>query len=772
MNTIIKTILYSKISPLFKAAKESETSIVPVPSSGLKSAGHLIITGFISLLIGISCSERSGYTDPLSPEEALESFHLHEDFEIEIFATEPLVVDPVEMVFDEYGNIFVMEMSDYPFKPRDLSDDEVVGEVSQYPFHSEVLEAGGRIRMLFDSNNDGRIDSSAVFADGISEGTSILPWDGGLLVSSAPDILYLKDTTGDMRADTKEVLFSGFSTANVQAQITSLRYGIDNWIYASNDGRPGQITFARNPDTPAVSVAGADFRFRLDRGEFEAATGVGRVGRTINDWGHRFMTAAVPHIRHVVIPHRYLQRNPHLPSVSAIDNINDHGRRMFQLTPAPYWRAERSARRQQEYDEAGLDRFEDVKGYFTGATGGTIYAGDAFPEEYYGNVFTGEHAGNLIHRDVLHQREDHPTYLASRHESELDREFLASTDPWFRPTTFTAGPDGYLYVVDMYRQHTEHPIAIPEDLKEDPYLDFTQGLDLGRIYRILPKGSGSPGRLSTELADMPSLGNMESGELVGYLSHPNRWWRLQAQRLLVERQDRSIVSQLHVLLDEHEDPKTRLHSLYVLEGLEALNPELVERAMRDEHPGVREHGMILSESYPALLPRLLEGTSDPANRVAFQASLSVGEFSGPQVLSALAGVMERHGEDSWFQTAVLSSEAGSSGGMLEELLDRGFFSGEVASWKTRFVGQLSSMIGSRNMPEEVVSSLELVSGLDSGSKQAWQHTVVEGLTEGLKKHEESDAGLAEVLQQVEDLSGDRDNSRAFELLKEYYAVGM
>ncbi|MEX0995090.1 MAG: PVC-type heme-binding CxxCH protein [Balneolaceae bacterium] len=707
----------------------------------------LILTGCLILLMMSSCSENR-YRDPLSVDEALQSFHLHEDFEIEIFASEPHIVDPVEMVFDESGNAYVMEMSDYPFKDKDLSDDQVVGEVSMYPYHPEVIESGGRIRLIVDSNGNGRIDSSAVFAEGIREGTSILPWEGGLLVTSAPDILYLKDTTGDFQADTKEVLFTGFSTSNVQAQITSLRYGVDNWIYASNDGRPGKVTSGRNPEAPAISMRGADFRFRLDTGEFERATGVGRVGRTINDWGHRFMTAAVPHIRQAVIPHRYLDRHSHLPSANAIENINDHGLTMFQLTSAPHWRVERSARRQKQYNEAGLDRTEDVKGEFTGATGGTIYTGQAFPEEYYGNIFTGEHAGNLVHRDVLSMREGSPVYIASRDHSEKEREFLASTDPWFRPTTFTVGPDGYLYVVDMYRQHTEHPIAIPEDLKVNPDVDFTQGLEYGRIYRILPKNENPAENYDANLK------KMDQQQWIEMLSHPGQWWRLTAQRLLLEQQDKSMVPAVtSVLFDNNKDARARLHALYVLEGLNSLNRERVEQAMQDPQPGVREHGMKLSEEYPELLPKLLEGVNDESIFVSFQATLSAGEFEGHRVISTLADVVEQYGYDSWFRTAVISSQAGSSLEMMKELVSRETFSfnsssGESIVWKLKFLEDLAFAVGSRNLANEVKFTLDQIqTGFDR--IEGWQRSALEGLANGLKKHEESNPELKRVLQNLQ-----------------------
>ncbi|MDX1618130.1 MAG: hypothetical protein R3224_05055 [Balneolaceae bacterium] len=708
------------------------------------------------MLLFISCSQ-DRYTDPLTPEEALESFRVHEDFKVEIFAAEPHVLDPVEMVFDEQGNAYAMEMADYPFGPSATDPDYT-------PYNPEAARAGGRIRLMRDTDGDGRVDRSTIFADSIREGTSILPWKGGLLVTTAPNIIYLEDTDGDDRADREEVLFNGFFEDNFQAQITSLRYGVDNWIYASNDGRPGEITFTRKPDAPPVSVRGKDFRFRLDRGQFEPATGTGRVGRTLNDWGHRFMTHSTVHIRHAVIPDRYLSRHEHLRSPGGFENINDHGLRMFQLTPPPYWRAVRSARRQERFDEQGLDRVEHPEGYFSGASGGAVYLGDAYPEEYYGNRFTGEHAGNLVHRDVLTPRDDSPTYVASRAESEQGREFLASTDPWFRPTTFTVGPGGYLYIVDMYRQHTEHPASVPEDLKAG--MDYTRGMDRGRIYRVVPKNGN---RSSDQETGSPNLRERTSRELAELLAHPNHWWRINAHRLLVERQDASVATGLRQIVESHEDPRARLHALYVLESLESLDAPLVARAMDDAHPGVREHGMILSERFSGLRSRLLEGIDDPNVRVAFQATLSAGEFAGGRVVSALADALELHGSNSWFRTAVLSSEPGSSSDLLNELLDRPTFTGEPETWMEGFMESLSYSVGSRNRHSEVGSLLEMLSGTDNIENGAWMVAGLHGLGAGLKKNDPSDSGLGELLQEAERAETVQEAARIIQSLQQTYS---
>jgi putative membrane-bound dehydrogenase-like protein len=656
------------------------------------------------LLAGEGIAQR--YPGPLSPEESMKKLNVAPGFKVSLFASEPHVFDPVSLEFDEEGNAYVIEMPDYPYEV-------------------EPGKGHGRIRILKDTDSDGKIDQSIIFAENVTEATSMLPWKGGLIVTAAPNIIYLKDTNGDGKSDIREILFSGFFQNNSEAQVTSLKLGIDNWIYANNRGQSGKVVFSKTPDAKPVEVRGADFRFRLDRDVFELETGPGQFGQTINDWGHRFFTENSIHIQQAVIPWRYTHRHAFMPTSKFNVTITDHEEIMFQEIPPAYWRSERSARRNRVFKEANLNRIEWVEDRFSGASGGTIYNGDALPKEFYGNVFTTDVSGSLIHRDVLSQSDTNPVMLAKRTDSEKNREFIYSTDTWFRPVTFSVGPDGYLYILDYYRQHIETPVSIPDDLKAE--MDFMAGSDMGRIYRLLPENVSYQG-VKVELKKATGL------QLVDYLSHKNGWYRSTAQRLLLERQDKTVVPAVKSLFSNSPDPRTRLHALYVLEGLNALNEEIVKQSLLDSESGVRENGIMLAERYSKMVKLLIPMVNDPSKRVSLQAALSLGQFEGKNVIAALAEVITQYGQNDWFKSAVLSSEAGSSVEILNSLIkDKTFFiKGE--SWKLSFIQDLSNIIGARYNKEQFSAYLKTLS-TDLLSAANVQQAALKGLKAGLNKSE-------------------------------------
>lgn len=594
----------------------------------------------------ISCSNKTEklYDDPKSVDEEIKSFQLAKGFTIQNVAAEPNVVMPVSMAIDEDGITYVVQMSDYPFIP-----DSSNGQSS--------------IVVLLDVDNNGIYDSSIVFIDKVPDITYVLPYKKGILVAAAPHIFFMKDNDGDYKADQIDTLFSGFFNKNSEAQITDFTYGLDNWIYANNLGQPGQVKFLQKPDAPALSMAGHDFRFRLDKGLFEAESGTGQFGLALNDLNHRFYTQNTLHIQTNPIPWRYLRRHNLLASYKADRNISDHELEMFQLTPPPYWRKTRSERRQHQYDSLKLNQTEWADKHFTGASGGTFYGGDAFPAEYYGSIFTGEVAGNLVHRDVLTRPDNDITYTASRAVNEKDKEFLSSTDSWFRPASLYSGPDGNLFVIDMYRQHIETPVSIPEDLKAN--MDFYAGNDMGRIFLIKPEGYDRSGY------KQPAMSKMTVAELVPLLAHPNAWWRTTAQRLLVERQDPSVAGLLRELLQSDKSTNARLRALYTLEGLNLLTANDVSIALRDKDPGMREHGLMLAEDFPALSDNIISLINDPVKYVSFQAVLSTGNLPKAKAIPALAHALDIHA-DSLMVIAVLTSNTGISGALLPALTKNGF----------------------------------------------------------------------------------------------------
>ena len=269
-----------------------------------------------------------------------------------------------------------------------------------------------------------------------------MPWKGGLIVTSAPDILFMKDTDGDGKADVRKVLYTGFPKVNQEARITNPRLGVDNWIYCSNSGSDGRITSPDHPEMPPVLVRGADFRFDPISGMAEPASGPAQFGSTLGRLGATASsTQNTTHIRHVVVPMQYLARAPLLEVRAVAQDISDHGRPsapMFPLTGPQEWRKQRTQLRQQRYNENKLNVTEQVGGWFTAATGGTLYNGDAFPKEYGGNVFTGDVSGNLVHRDILRPDGATSSRIAPRTTSSFWRPPMSGSGPAISPTRRTA----------------------------------------------------------------------------------------------------------------------------------------------------------------------------------------------------------------------------------------------------------------------------------------------------------------------------------------------
>jgi putative membrane-bound dehydrogenase-like protein len=611
---------------------------------------------------------------PLSPEAALGSLKIRPGFRLRTVAAEPLVADPVSACFDADGRLYVVEMCGYPYPEKSPS---------------------GKVRLLTDADGDGTFETGSTFLDGMTWATSIVPYDGGVFIAVPPAIIYAKDTDGDGVADIKKEVFRGFGTSNVQALVNGLLWGPDGWIYGISGGNGGEIVNVSRPGDKPVSVRGRDFRFRPDGSAFEAISGGGQFGHAFDDWGHRFTCNNSNHIRQIALPSHYLERRPSLTVPAVVFDIAAEGPAspVYRLSPPEPWRVVRT--RQRVADPAFDGRLAATErvaaGFFTSATGVTIYRGSAFPPDARGNAFIGDVGGNLVHRKVLTR--PGAAFLATRAEPGSKTEFIASPDNWFRPVNFANTPNGTLLVLDMYRETIEHPFSIPEPIKR--HLDLTSGSDRGRLYEILPDQAVPVRR--------PHLSGAKTAALVGLLADPDAWWRETAQRLLIERRDPSAIPMLKELAAKRPTALGRVHALWTLGVLGKLAADDLIPALADAEPGVREQAAKLTEGRiagnHAAVDRLLALADDPDPMVRFQAAFSLGELPDPRVATALATITARDRSSPLVRTAVLSSLTGRFPAYFEGLARMpGFFASEDGrSW----LQDLAALAGSGGRPEEV-----------------------------------------------------------------------
>lgn len=621
---------------------------------------------------------------PLSPQQALETFQVAAGFRIEQVAAEPLVTDPVAICFDEQGRLFVCEMRGYS-ENRD--------------------ERLSRITLLVDQDGDGRFDHSTVFVDGLAWPTALFYWNGGLLVADAPDLFYYRDTDGDGRADQREHLFTGLGTGNVQGLINSFQWGLDNRLYVSLSSSGAML---RRPDAPpeaALTIRGRDLAIDPRTWEVQPVSGGAQHGLSFSDWGDRFVCSNSDHIQQILYEDRYLARNPYLAGPPPRRSIAADGPQadVFRTSPVEPWRIVRTRLRVSGLVPGPVEGGGRPAGYFTSATGITIYRGDAWPRPWQGLAIVGDVGSNLIHRKRL---EEHGIPFVARRIDE-GTEFVSSRDIWFRPVQFANAPDGTLYVLDMYREVIEHPNSIPPILKR--HLDLTSGRDRGRIYRIVPEGFRQPPPVR--------LANAATPVLVAHLQHPNGWHRDTAARLLYERQDRSAVPLLEELAAASPLPLARLHALYALDGLNALREEVLLPRLEDTHPRLREHAVRLAERLvrrsPAIAQRLMAMQDDPALRVRYQLAFSLGELpSSPQRDQALAAIARRDLDDPYIRLAVLSALGQGAGRVLALLVADPHVAD--ARGGRELVASLAAQIGRQQRPEDLDAVVPAVQKLVAG----------------------------------------------------------
>ena len=563
---------------------------------------------------------------PLPANEASRSIRVKNGFHVELAASEPLVIDPIAISFDEFGRMFVVEMRGYSER-RD--------------------ENLGRIKLLTDEDRDGRYDRATVYVEGLRWPTGITCWNGGVYVIASPHLHFFRDTNNDGIADEKRVVIEGFGNdrnrLNVQALPNSLVWGLDNRIHGATSLNGASLKRPGGDDKPLV-LKGSDFSFDPVDIDIRAEAGGGQYGMCFDDAGRKYFCSNSDHLRTVFVSQRYgsVGFGARTASVAADGPTAE----VFRISPDEPWRLVRTAWRLAGDVPGPVEGGGRVSGYFTAATGICIYRGDLFPDTFAGNAFVCDAGSNLVHRKKIIQS-DGGLPKGVRPPDEQGMEFLACSDTWFRPTQAVNGPDGALYIVDMYREIIEHPWSLPPGIKEQ--LDLDSGNDRGRIWRVVHDDVDPP--------RFPQPGEMETAGLVATLYHPNGWHRDTAARLLFARQASEAAPLIRNKL-KGGNGVGAAHGLAVLQGLKQLHPDDIVAALRHPLPTVRRRALILAEPFlqdnRIDANQLIPLSSDSDATVRFQLALTLLHGSGRKKNTALLEIIRRDDGSELLRRVVLA----------------------------------------------------------------------------------------------------------------------
>ena len=642
---------------------------------------------------------------PTEPADTMPTFNIKPGFKMQLVAAEPLVHDPTAMAFDEQGRMFVVEMRGY----SERRDENI-----------------GAIRLLTDTDQDGVYDTSDVYVDGLAWPTAVACYDGGVFVGIPPEIWYFKDTDGDNQADIREKVYEGFGLSNVQGLLNSFNWGFDGRIHGATSSSGGTITRGDDPAAKPVSIGGRDFSFDPITRHFRAESGGGQHGLTFDLDGVKYVCHNSDHIMQIMYEDRHIARNPYLAAPSPRVSIAVDGPQadVFRASPVEPWRIVRTRLRVKGLVRGPVEGGGTASGYFTSATGITIYKGDAWPAEYRGTVIVADVGSNLIHRKRL--TPNGVPYMAERIDEQS--EFITSTDNWFRPVQFANGPDGALYVADMYREVIEHPDSLPPLIKK--HLDLNAGFDRGRIYRIVPD--------DFEYRPAPDLSKATDAELVALLSHPNAWHHETAMRLLKERASDADLSK------PFDDPHAEIHRLNLMASLGRIDETTLANALQHNAAIMRQHAVRLAEPFLPESSDLRDAVqalvTDPDVHVRVQVAYALGETT-PSADAVLA-LLESDGGDNWMRLALLSSLATGADDVLAAMLGS---ETDPDREQLEFITQLARTVGASGRAEDirmVVSAVENTSPERRRVVQAVVRQLLNGLNEGTATPETREALLS------------------------------
>jgi mono/diheme cytochrome c family protein len=603
----------------------------------------------------------------LSPEDEMKTFYMPPGYHVELVASEPMVEEPILIDWDPDGRMWVIEERGY------MKDLPATGE----------RDPIGRISVLEDTNDDGKMDKKTVFMDGLVLPRALKVLDKGVLIGEPPHLWFARDTNGDLKADTRELVVDtyGQELGNIEHNANSLTWALDNWMYTSEHN--GYLRFKDGK---------FDYQQTLSRGQWGATQDdAGRIYRNTNE-AALFVD---------LLPARYFMRNPNLVRTrgSYEPLQNEEVNRVWPVRPT------RGVNR--GYQE-GILRADGSLAHFTSVCSPTVYRGDRLPKDLYGNVFVAEPAANLVSRIIV---SDDGTTLRSK-KAYADAEFLASTDERFRPVYLSSAPDGTIYVVDTYHGIIQHKGFITEYLRDQILsrkLDQPSGH--GRIYRIVHD--------TTRRDRKPALSNATPAQLVETLSHPNGWWRDTAQQLLVQRGDRSVVKALTEKAEKASDWRTRLHALWTLDGLDAIDPATVTHALADSSRDVRVSALQVADRWLAqpnhpVQAAVLKLTADPDWAVRRQLAATLGTFpANSSGETALVQMLERYGDDPLTVDAALSGLKDREASILQRVME----SSAQAPQRSAVITALAATIVKGGQDKAVQ---DLLQSIADNAHPAWQ----------------------------------------------------
>lgn len=560
----------------------------------------------------------------LSPADALKTFSLPPGFHVELVASEPMIESPILIDFDADGRMYVLEQ--LSFLP-DMSG-------------RDSREAINRVSVLEDTDNDGLMDKKTVFADKLLMPRALKVLDRGVLIGEPPNLWLMTDTNGDLVADTKELVVDTYGRADggIEHNANSLYWAIDNTMYSSEHTWDLKLTGGKFESIPTLS-----------RGQWQISQDdAGRIYRNVN--------SAPLFVDYT--PAAYFMRNPNLVRTRGLYEplIDQEDALVYPV------------RQTRGVNRGYRDPFFRPDGsaiVIQGAGTPTVYRGEKYPRDLYGNAFITDSPTNLVHRIIVD--DDGQGRLTGRNGYERG-EFLASSDERFRPVNLFDGPDGNLYVVDMYRG-----VVQAEGIWSEYLTGYIKQNNLqlpvgrGRIWRVVHGTTNTRG-------PKPSLSTATPAALVETLSHANGWWRDNAQRLLVERNDKSVLPALTARAASAPDWKTRLHALWTVDGMGDMSPAIVTKALADTRPEVRAAGVRIAERWlrdgdQTLTAAVVKLSADPIWNVRRQVAASIGEMPAPaRVAPAAAMLSTRDGADGIFVDTLLSGLRGLEADVLDRVL--------------------------------------------------------------------------------------------------------